>query len=278
MPITAKSYQMRYDNLLLNSFDYFIGNSCSAPRLFNSTLTPTAKFIRVFEIFKGSTLNKNHKRIIYSGEVNFLTSSLFLQSIVSMPKISKNTAHFDYQPLEDTQDFSANKVEVVSKQPLKILKGILNIHNLDLIKTPEKLLTTNILFIPRYETNLDSTSLKPDHGELLWGFKQKKYKRLQKFIYSNPVKYDPKTFSTAVDKNDKVSPLLHSNRLTYFNGGVGAADNPYYYQSSIKFNRHKSELVPVTLARRLLRTKRTLVLPAHTNITVITNSYDVVHS
>jgi heme/copper-type cytochrome/quinol oxidase subunit 2 len=28
----------------------------------------------------------------------------------------------------------------------------------------------------------------------------------------------------------------------------------------------------------LLRTKRTLVLPAHINITVITNSYDVVHS
>ena len=50
-----------------------------------------------------------------------------------------------------------------------------------------------------------------------------------------------------------------------------------YYQA-IKKNRHKSELIPVTLARRLLRTKRILVLPAHVNITVITNSYDVVHS
>ncbi|MCA9459870.1 MAG: hypothetical protein KDH96_08865 [Candidatus Riesia sp.] len=50
------------------------------------------------------------------------------------------------------------------------------------------------------------------------------------------------------------------------------------YHKAIKYNRHRSELVPVTLARRLLRTKRTLVLPAHVNITVITNSYDVVHS
>ena len=46
----------------------------------------------------------------------------------------------------------------------------------------------------------------------------------------------------------------------------------------MKNNKHKNELIPVTLARRLLRTKRTLVLPVHINITLITNSYDVVHS
>jgi heme/copper-type cytochrome/quinol oxidase subunit 2 len=40
----------------------------------------------------------------------------------------------------------------------------------------------------------------------------------------------------------------------------------------------RSELVPASLARRLIRTKRILVLPAHINITVLTNSYDVVHS
>lgn len=36
--------------------------------------------------------------------------------------------------------------------------------------------------------------------------------------------------------------------------------------------------MPVSLSRRLLRTKKTLVIPAHVNLTVITNSYDVVHS
>jgi hypothetical protein len=43
-------------------------------------------------------------------------------------------------------------------------------------------------------------------------------------------------------------------------------------------NRMRSEKTPVTLARRILRTKRILVIPAHVNITAITNSYDVVHS
>jgi len=50
------------------------------------------------------------------------------------------------------------------------------------------------------------------------------------------------------------------------------------YHNTVKYNRHRGELVPTNLARRLLRTKRTLVLPAHVNITVVTNSYDVVHS
>jgi hypothetical protein len=54
--------------------------------------------------------------------------------------------------------------------------------------------------------------------------------------------------------------------------------NKYFYYGNVKNNKHKNELIPITLARRLLRTKRTLVLPAHINITVITNSYDVVHS
>jgi hypothetical protein len=46
------------------------------------------------------------------------------------------------------------------------------------------------------------------------------------------------------------------------------------YKFLKKAKRH-SEVIPVPLARRILRTKRTLVLPAHINLTVITNSYDV---
>lgn len=43
-------------------------------------------------------------------------------------------------------------------------------------------------------------------------------------------------------------------------------------------NRRRNERFSVITARRMLRTRRTLVLPAHTNISVITNSFDVVHS
>jgi len=39
-----------------------------------------------------------------------------------------------------------------------------------------------------------------------------------------------------------------------------------------------SDILEVQMSRRLLRTNRTLVLPAQVNLTLITNSYDVVHS
>ena len=40
----------------------------------------------------------------------------------------------------------------------------------------------------------------------------------------------------------------------------------------------RSELPSLQSNRRLLRTRRVLVLPAHTNITLVTNSFDVMHS
>ena len=46
----------------------------------------------------------------------------------------------------------------------------------------------------------------------------------------------------------------------------------------LKKNKSRSEVFSVVTNRRMLRTKRTLVIPAHVNITVISNSYDVVHS
>ena len=46
----------------------------------------------------------------------------------------------------------------------------------------------------------------------------------------------------------------------------------------LKKKKKRYEGISVVLSRRLLRTKRTLVLPAHVNLTAITNSYDIVHS
>jgi len=49
-------------------------------------------------------------------------------------------------------------------------------------------------------------------------------------------------------------------------------------QRLIKKSKARSENFNVTLSKRLLRVKKTLVIPTHVNITAITNSYDVVHS
>jgi len=72
-----------------------------------------------------------------------------------------------------------------------------------------------------------------------------------------------------------------------YSGKMLLANNSYFTETEddrtlqykfIKKFKKQSENVPLALWKRLLRTKRTLVLPAHINITVVTNSYDVVHS
>lgn len=76
-------------------------------------------------------------------------------------------------------------------------------------------------------------------------------------------------------KNQKICTknLLINNSI--FNDFL--LDNNVSYRL-IKKNKKRNEMISTALAKRLLRTKRTLVLPAHMNITVITNSFDIVHS
>lgn len=71
---------------------------------------------------------------------------------------------------------------------------------------------------------------------------------------------------------------LKSLNMSPEDASISLNPNPFNYYKAVRSAKLRTDLLSVTLARRLLRTKRTLVLPAHTNITVITNSYDVVHS
>jgi hypothetical protein len=103
--------------------------------------------------------------------------------------------------------------------------------------------------------------------------KQKKYKPLK------IVKSRAPCFRDEIS-GDRTNRTKFSKKMTLLNNSIFVEDstNPTLkYKLIKKFKKH-SENVPVTLWKRLLRTKRTLVLPAHVNVTVITNSYDVIHS
>lgn len=54
--------------------------------------------------------------------------------------------------------------------------------------------------------------------------------------------------------------------------------HPVNLYKGFKVSNSKSESVSAHLARRLQRTQRTLILPAQVNMTLVTNSYDVIHS
>ena len=187
------------------------------------------------------------------------------------------TGFYDFSSLDDSMNFAANIIESIKTKPIKFIRGVINKHNFDILKNENKKLTKNILFVAKFNNANGSLEPKVDDCEILWGFKQKKYKRLQKFKFLQTPSYDPISFEPSYN-NAKKSPFVLKSTLVDSLTSKELETTAFNYQRSIKYNRQRQELVPVNLARRLLRTKRTLVLPAHVNITLITNSYDVVHS
>jgi hypothetical protein len=104
-------------------------------------------------------------------------------------------------------------------------------------------------------------------------FKQKRY--LRKKVILPRIRYIRDEFGL-VDKNKKIrfsgKLHLHDNTFSYYDFNATAR------YKRIKKQKVRDELTSILLSRRLLRTRRTLVLPAHTNLTLITNSFDVIHS
>jgi hypothetical protein len=164
---------------------------------------------------------------------------------------------FDNDSLDEVEE-SAENLRVQSvKYPIRLIKGVLTKHNISLLKNNTKL-EKNILL--NYNIISSDITDKIGQSEQFWGFRQKRYKKLRMFSFPNNKRYDNRTYTYIENFTNKVDM------------------DKYNLYAGVRNNKYKSEMIPVTLARRLLRTKRTLVLPAHINITLITNSYDVVHS
>lgn len=233
---------------------------------------------------------------IYYNTNNYFNTNTF-NMLFDTDKNNFN-AYYDFLQLDETADADSNSRHYLTTQPFRLMRGIINQHVTDILQDNKfsttkltKMLFLNTKFSQSGET-LKDKELMP---ETLWGFRQKKYKRSKKFKFKPEVIYDPVTFKVIGQKSLPNSPKVDIAGIDLYNPKVLSepqvdtidtnfksrsknTDDTFNYRIASRINRHRSELVPVTLARRLLRTKRTLVLPAHVNLTLITNSYDVVHS
>ena len=189
-------------------------------------------------------------KLFYNKKLNIVqTSNIFID-------IKNNLNYFDTDRLDDTFVTSDNYRVKNYKFPIKINKGILNKQNINTLQNNLSLIKNIFFNFKTYKLNI---SEKQSHVEQFWGFRQKRYKKLRSYSFLQNTKYN-------------------NNNYQQISNFVNNKFNKYYMYTVLKNNKYKNELIPVTLARRLLRTKRTLVLPVHINITLITNSYDVVHS
>ncbi len=233
---------------------------------------------------------------IYYNTNSYFNESIFGKFFLTNPDYFN--AYYDFLQLDETSDVDSNARHYLTTQPFRLIRGVLNQHVVDILQSTkfENTKLTKMLFLnTKFSQSGEMLKDKELMPETLWGFRQKKYKKTKKFKFKPEVVYDPVTFKVIGQKtlsnspkvdiagldlqniNTTVSSTLENTDST-FKGRSRSLEDTFNYRISAKINRHRSELVPVTLARRLLRTKRTLVLPAHVNLTLITNSYDVVHS
>jgi len=217
-------------------------------------------------LYKSSwTLSQSHSLLNALDVTNTVTFSA--SSIKTIPQPSQiisnvinksiSRAKFETDVLDDLDESAENLRIKLSNFPVKLIKGTLNSHNISVLQSSDSL-SKNIFL--NYRINNSTITEKISQVEQFWGFRQKKYKKLRSFSFPQNYKFHNKTYTPIKNfiQNDSI--------------------NKYNLYTGIRTTRNKSESNSITTSRRLLRTKRTLILPAHINITLITSSYDVVHS
>jgi hypothetical protein len=135
-----------------------------------------------------------------------------------------------------------------------------------LIKLPFQYSNDLNFFKIRFNDNTNNLSHKIPQDTIYFTLKQKRYNRKKVVTQQNYIS------SNNVKKYSGYPYLSKSNNLDE------SIYNPTIQYKLLKKNKNRSEMFSIYSNKRLLRTKKILVLPAHVNITVITNSYDIVHS
>lgn len=151
--------------------------------------------------------------------------------------------------------------------PLRLIKyPISNKTNFDVNKDVIE------LFKFRFTDNETSIKHKPSSHSTFLTMKQKRYKRRK--IIPQRIKFSKDSEGNNT-KNVRYReyPYLVNNESIITNFGNSTKQYNFLKKAKVRYNN-----TAVVLSKRLLRTRRTLVLPAHVNITAVTNSYDVIHS
>lgn len=253
------SYNTNYNNYSLNT-NVNISNSIKSLLnylYYENTISEVTGFFNWNILLNKSTIKVDNL-------LKLNNSYTFLKTINNYDTLNllnfrnnSSIGNYENDKLEEVEETLENLRTKVNNFPVKLIKGVLNKHNVTLISN-NKLLNKNILF--SYRLNNDNIVEKISQIEQFWGFRQKKYKKLRSFVFSQNYKYNNRSYQP-------IGNFVNNENF-----------NKYNLYTGIKNNKSKNELIPVTMARRLLRTKRTLILPAHINITLIASSYDVVHS
>jgi heme/copper-type cytochrome/quinol oxidase subunit 2 len=260
---------------------YFLSNSCSnknVQSLNKSNIVSNIPFNDTLEEINSQKKFKNffHNDVFSESkqQLNNDSKQLFKHIVYNS---CKNSIVQDYTKLAKHEDFDEFSRWTKRSQgdilPLRIIKLPIGLETINNEFFENKNSDSNVeLFRLRFNSNSSKMQHKLVQDTIYLTLKQKRYNR--KKVVAPQIKHfkDESGNKTEVVKYSG-KPYLSSDKILK----QSVYDQTTQYKL-IKKNKNRGDLISVTLARRLLRTKKTLVLPAHVNITLITNSYDIVHS
>jgi len=293
-----KDLKTTYNNILKNNFfvknSFFIKFSENSFRLDSSISNLNKNYL----VFNSSSLenyfflNKSKKKFwlantnehaisLFDTDENFFKNSFFnlkRKKQVNLKKkmlsVLNNYKEGNYVILNNHSDFNDSsrifKKGAGTKLPLRVIKYPINseLNNADFYNEDGI-----SLFRFRYnKTNANIEHKLTPHTVFLT-VKQKRYRRRKK-IDNYTVFFKDRTDENVSKKTRYSGKLFLKNNAIFDENQI----DPTQCYRMLKKNKKRYEDIPVVYSKRMLRTQRTLVLPAHVNITAITNSYDVVHS
>jgi len=134
------------------------------------------------------------------------------------------------------------------------------------------------LLVSRFNSGLNEIEPKPKLQNNFMVMKQKRYKR-RKTIKDTSYQLNTKALEYYKTQGLSTTKSTNSGKLNFSGNQLDytTANLTRNYKFFMK-NKVRADDTNIGVSRRMIRTKRTLVLPAHVNLTAITNSYDVIHS
>lgn len=246
--------------------------------------------------FLEKSLNIPTKKVLLRGflDNNFFKENSF-KKLYTITDQKKKTVIDIFNP---TKTYSANQIGGLNNYILdSILKeNNVNIHSdlddesravkrnigkttpLRLLKKPKtdfffKVASANQnieLLAIRFNDKIPTIVNKPVKPAVYLTFKQKRYNQRTNIGKKSTVFYNT---TTGKKQTYSGNPFLKDISIIEENFG-----NPTRQYRLLKKAKTRLDTTRVSNWNRLLRARRVLVLPAHVNITVITNSFDIVHS
>jgi len=277
-PRRALSREKFYKNKTINESNELIyeklrEKKSKRKRKPESSLIPFKYKPRTEDIKKLEFLDKEKYVRLYENNDNTLSRTLLKSNYILFKKyiydsiFEKNDLGFLSDSLKSTKHEDWTRIHKPTwgkKIPLRILKN----PNTSLFFDQKK---PYRMFRFRFNCPNDKMTFKPIRNTVYLTFKQKR--SLLKSSLGNITKIKTHTGIVPVfDPKKPIKALLHKGAII---------DNPINPDIEYKFfkkSKNKSEHFSRGKWNRLLRSRRVLVLPTYVNITVITNSYDIVHS